>query len=320
MSKSMKIWFIIASSVVIVGLLLFSIVMTVLRWDFSKLTTVSYEKNDYTISGSYRDISIIADTADIEFVQSKEQKTTVICYEESRARHSVQVIEDCLEIRLEDSRKWYEHININYDNPKITVILPNACGEIFVKANTGDVILPDDFTFDRINVSVSTGDVKCSADTLQETKIKSSTGDIDLFDSHCGKLVLCATTGEISIENTYCDSDVNIDVTTGKTYVNDLYADHFTSTGSTGDILLKRVTPITKISIIRSTGDVTFEKCDAPEIFVQTDTGDVKGTLLSEKTFVTSTDTGRIDVSKSASGGKCEIITDTGDIKISVEK
>ena len=62
-----------------------------------------------------------------------------------------------------------------------------------------------------------------------------------------------------------------------------------------------------------------FELCDAGELFIETDTGNVKGSLLSEKIFIVSSDTGRIDVPKSTSGGRCEIETDTGDIKITLE-
>ena len=51
---------------------------------------------------------------------------------------------------------------------------------------------------------------------------------------------------------------------------------------------------------------------------VTTDTGDVKGTLLSDKIFFAETKTGRKDVPKTTAGGKCEIKTDTGDIIISV--
>jgi len=72
------------------------------------------------------------------------------------------------------------------------------------------------------------------------------------------------------------------------------------------------------LSIERSTGDVQFDGCDAGEIYVETDTGAVKGTLLSEKVFIVESDTGSIRVPKSVTGGKCEITTDTGDIKIDI--
>ena len=51
---------------------------------------------------------------------------------------------------------------------------------------------------------------------------------------------------------------------------------------------------------------------------VSTDTGDVTGSLLSAKVFVVTTDTGTVQVPKSTAGGRCEISTDTGDIRITV--
>ena len=74
------------------------------------------------------------------------------------------------------------------------------------------------------------------------------------------------------------------------------------------------------ISIERETGDVRLDRCDAAEITVLTDTGDVEGTLLSEKVFIVATDTGKKDVPESLTGGKCKITTDTGDIVIKIVK
>ena len=66
-------------------------------------------------------------------------------------------------------------------------------------------------------------------------------------------------------------------------------------------------------------GSVTFESSDAEEIFVETDTGNVTGNLLTDKVFITHTDAGRIDVPKTVTGGKCEISTDTGDVKLDIK-
>ena len=73
-----------------------------------------------------------------------------------------------------------------------------------------------------------------------------------------------------------------------------------------------------EIHIESDTGDVTFDMSDAEKIFVKTGTGDVRGTLLTGKSFSVKTDTGKIDIPKDSIGGKCEITTDTGNIKISV--
>ena len=96
--------------------------------------------------------------------------------------------------------------------------------------------------------------------------------------------------------------------------------ENLTSNGNTGDLDLMNVIANGKFSLERSTGDIKFDKCDASEIFIKTDTGDLTGSLLSEKVFIVSTDTGNIDVPKTVSGGRCEITTDTGDVKLSVKQ
>ena len=68
----------------------------------------------------------------------------------------------------------------------------------------------------------------------------------------------------------------------------------------------------------RSTGDVKFTLCDAGELFVKTTTGNVIGSLCSEKIFMAKASTGKVEVPKSVTGGICEIETSTGDIRITI--
>ena len=73
-----------------------------------------------------------------------------------------------------------------------------------------------------------------------------------------------------------------------------------------------------KFNIKNDTGDVKLENSDAGDILIETGSGNVIGTLLSEKVFITETDTGDISVPKTITGGRCEIKTDTGNIKIDI--
>ena len=75
-----------------------------------------------------------------------------------------------------------------------------------------------------------------------------------------------------------------------------------------------------KFNLERDTGKVKFNGCDAETIYVKTDTGSVTGSLLTDKVFVTDTDTGSVDVPKTITGGRCEITTDTGNIRLSIEQ
>ena len=109
-------------------------------------------------------------------------------------------------------------------------------------------------------------------------------------------------------------------LSTGDTKVNGINCKNFNSNASTGDITLRGVVATGKFALKRSTGDIKFYGCDAADVNIQTDTGDIEGEFLSDKIFVTATSTGRIDVPSSMSGGKCEIKTNTGDIKVKIVK
>ena len=126
------------------------------------------------------------------------------------------------------------------------------------------------------------------------------------------------STGDVAIHG-LAFGTVDISVSTGDIRLCDVSCKSLTTTGNTGDVSLENVLAEGRISIERSTGDVIFSSCDAAEIFVKTSTGDVFGSLRSEKVFVTTTSTGDVWCPSSASGGRCEIVTSTGDIKISLE-
>ena len=277
MKKSTKIWLITATSLVALGCIMFSVAMTKIHWDFTKLSTVKYETNTYEVTDDFNSISMLTDTADILFVQSDDKICKVVCYEMSDMKHTTTVQNNTLTINVTDEREWYDHIGITLGSPKITVYLPKTeYDSLAIKEDTGDIEVPKDFKFGTIDIATSTGD--------------------------------------ITIAGVTCEDDIVINVSTGKANLTDIKCKSFISDGSTGDISLKNVIATEKFSIERSTGDVKFDGCDATKIWVETDTGDVTGKLLSEKIFITQTSTGDVHVPKSTNGGKCEITTSTGDI------
>lgn len=311
---------IIAASLVLVGCIIFTGIMAALQWDFTKLSSAEYETSRYQIKESFRNIRIAVDTADITFVPSDNSEASVVCHEQKNMKHLVTVEDNTLVIEIVDTRKWYEYIGINFSTPKITVSLPQGeYGTLLAESDTGDVEIPKEFTFESIDISESTGNVKNYASASEVIKIKTSTGSICVENVSANMLDLSASTGEITASKLTCEGDVKIDVSTGKTNLSHIKCASVIARGSTGDISLKNVVASEKFSIERSTGDVKFDSCDAGEIFVETDTGDVTGSLLTDKMFFAETDTGRVDVPKSTAGGRCEITTDTGDIKITVE-
>lgn len=317
MKMATKIWLIIAVALVVGGLTIFTAVMTRYGWNFTKLSTQKYETNVYEIEERFSDVSIDTSTADIRFALSDDGKCKVECYEGEKEKHSVGVENGTLIIKETDERSWYDHIGINFASPKIKVYLPKEeYAALAIKASTGDIEIAKDFKFEGSEISVSTGDINFFASASGIIKIKTSTGKIFVENISAEALELSVTTGDIIVSNVVCQGDVNTKVTTGTVQLTDMKCMNLTSKGTTGKVLLENVVAREKFSIKRSTGDVIFKDSDAAEIFVKTSTGDVKGSLLTDKVFVTHTNTGSVDVPKTVDGGKCEIHTTTGDVKI----
>lgn len=319
MKKSTKIWLVIATCLLLAVGIIFGGVMTMLKWDFSKLSTVKYETNNYELNTEFENISIITNTSDIIFLPSENDKTEIICFERQKSKHSVTSKDKTLLIEVVDERKWYDYIGIDFHSPKITISIPQGMyTTLKIKSDTGNVNIPDKFDFGNIEISLNTGNVTSLASATENIRIKTSTGNILTRSLSASSLKLSTSTGEITASDIKCDNDFEINVSTGNATVTDVNCGSFTSEGSTGNILLKNVKVSGLVDIERSTGDVKFDACDASEINVETDTGNISGSLLSDKIFFAETKTGRIDVPQSTQGGKCKIETDTGDISFTI--
>ena len=315
-----KIWMIVAASLILAGSFIFVGVMSVLKWDFTKLSTTKYAEKTYEITEDFANISIIADTADITFVATDAETVQVFCREEVKMPYVVSVKDGTLDIRYENHKKWYHYISIfNFGGPKLTVYLPKGdYGSLTVHSDTGDLQAPGDLSFTNMNITTSTGDVHSSASVSGAVNIKTSTGDIYAENIAANSLSVTVSTGDVTLKNTHCTGKLHIGVSTGDSFLHNVQCGSLSSTGDTGDMKLQNVIATADFNIKRSTGDITFTRCDATELTVATSTGDVTGSLCSPKVFIPSTSTGNIHVPESTSGGKCKITTSTGNIKIQI--
>lgn len=317
--KKTKIW-LVAALLVVIGLIIFVSAMSALAWDYTKLNNTKYETNTHNISGEFKNINIETNTGDVIFLPSDNGECKVVCYEQENLKHSADIDDETLNIKIVDNRKWYDYITFTFSSPKITVYLPKESYDLLViNTDTGSVNIPDGFNFKEIKVSGDTGSVKCRSNVSGLMQIKTSTGDINIDNITAGEMNLSVSTGSVNVKSVNCEGDIKIKVDTGKVQLTDVTCKNLNSNGSTGKISLKNVIASEKLNIKRDTGDVKFTGCDAAEIYIETDTGDVTGTLLSEKVFIVRSDIGSIDVPKTVTGGRCEITTDTGDIKIRIE-
>lgn len=320
MKKSAKTMLITATVLIIVGGIIFVGVMSIFKWDFSNLSTAKYETNSYDIGEDFDSIFVNTEISDVEFLLSDDGKRRVECYEEENSKHTVGVKDGTLSIDIDNKKRWYNYVGFDFKTPQITVYLNDSdYNALTVKSSTGHVTVPKNLKFGNIDIELSTGDVECMASATGSMKIKATTGSITVSEVNAKELDLTATTGKITLSDTVCEGSVTVNTTTGKTELTELKCESLTSTGSTGAAVLNNVSATKKLSVTRSTGKITLDASDGGEVFLKTSTGNVSGSLLTDKVFITHTSTGSIDVPKTTSGGVCEISTSTGNIKMTIK-
>ena len=316
MKKATKILLITALALLLVGGAAFTLLLAGCGWDLAALSGGELETHEYEITDRFDDIKILADTADIRFLPSEDGTCRVVTRDDRGITHAASVEDGCLTVRHRDERPWYEHITLFglWDN-EVTVYLPaGEYASLTVETSTSDVAIPRDFTFGSLSLTLSTGDITASASVTGEARFTASTGDITLAGLSAGTLTLAVSTGDITLTDVACDGRLTVNVTTGDIRMSSVRMGSLTTKGSTGDIRMTDTVAEGTLSLERSTGDITLDGCDAAEVFIRTTTGDVSGRFLTDKVFLVETSSGDREVPRGIIGGRCEIITSSGDI------
>ena len=309
-------------------------------FNFKKLDENSNNNSSYDIKENINNISIISKTADIMILPSDTEYVKVVCEkEENKCTHNVTVENGTLLIEYNDERKWYEYIQVfSYEDSMVYVYLPaGEYSQLSIKSDTSDVKVASDFSFKSIDVSLdtgdteiyasatdfvhvkaSTGDVKLDGINTGDIKVNTSTGDMSFGNCNANTLSVSSDTGDVSVSSVTLSGAFNQKVTTGKTQISDMTCQSFTTNGDSGSISMTNLVASGIVSIERSTGKVNLTGCDAGEFAIETSTGDVKASLLTEKIFIIRTNTGKINVPETLTGGKCKIVTNTGDITVNI--
>lgn len=318
MSRGKK-WIVAALVLLVLGVLICAASYRAFGFDLGKLSTVKLVTKTYDVSEEFRSIRIDGDTEKISFVLSRDGSCSVVCLEEEDDPHQVSVQGDTLRIERNVRQKAHINFGIMTERPAITVYLPETAYEaLTVDADTGDVEVPAELCFVSISVTLDTGSVRCQASAEGDISIRTDTGRITVSDLTADGMKLASDTGWIEAANVDVRGDLEITEDTGRVTMDHVTCRNFTSRGDTGDLVMTKVLASGEFNLERSTGDIEFKDCDADTIVVITDTGDVFGTLLSDKVFLTRSDTGRIQVPETITGGTCKITTDTGDIRIEI--
>ena len=287
----------IAVLVVLVGGILLGI--GIKNQDFSKtygeIVDTIYEPKD-----EFNDISIKGDVSDFEIVKSDEDKVRITCHESEKVYSTVSVSNNTLHIDQKDTRAWYE---------KITwFVLPNT------RKLTVTIYLPKT-DYQKLSFDIATGDLCLKDVSFENLSVKTSTGDIT-FDNVKSSLFSASTsTGNIKVYNVDVLNTLDIRANTGDVLLENVNATDAIIKTATGNETLKNVISTHTLKLQASTGDIRFTCIDSKSITLKTSTGDIKGDILTPKTFTTNK---KHAVVPQTTGDECIAETSVGDIRITI--
>jgi DUF4097 and DUF4098 domain-containing protein YvlB len=248
----------------------------------TKLSTEKYETNTYEITEDFTNINVNVKMINITVMKSETETASVVCMESKKIKYDVSVSNGVLVVEVDNNRRWY------------------------------------DFSFESVKINSHTGDVSLTSSS-DEVNIKLSTGNIKLENINIDNASLVTATGNHYLKNVVATNNVFIESSTGTITLNNVDCKNLTAITDTGRVKLTDVIATGRFEISTETGGVTLEDSDASEMNIETSTGSVKGTILTPKIFMARSDTGKINVPETTTGGICRIRTSTGNISITIK-
>lgn len=319
MKKGVKGVIITAAIFISMGLTLAIAGMALMDFDWFKLSTVQYEEVSHKVTESFDSLDIRDVEYDIRILRSSDGECRVVCKDSEKIYHTLSVTGGMLTVNRVDERMWFERIGIFWTQDLcVTVYLPKAeYDRLLLKSVSGDVKIDPGFTFSRAEVSSTSGDIHFAGNVIESLTAKSVSGNVTVRNTFGGSVSVSSTSGELNLHGVTC-RPLTVSSTSGEVNLSDITASLLTASSTSGDIELSSVLSSGEMAVTTVSGEIELHRCDGESLQLKSSSGDIGGTLLTGKTFVTKTTSGDIRVPAESVGGRCEIITASGDIAVCI--
>ena len=273
----------------------------------------------YIVSEEFKNIELDSKDANVSIKRSDDDICKVVCGENDKVYHDVEVKNGVLTIKRNHKEIWFFSIIGLSDLNKMEIYLPSDnYDSLMVNAKSGSVEILDNFVFENVEIDSQSGNI--TIEKIQSKNVTSTlkSGNIRLKDIKSINVHLQTKSGDVTIENAILDGDVSVSCDSGSVKMSDLKSDLLTISTKSGIINLSNVLIDNNMTLISQSGTVKLNACDSETLKITTSSGSVRGSLRSPKIFITKSKSGNISVPASITGGKCEIETRSGNIKIEI--
>lgn len=330
----MKKMLVLASVLIILGGVIFTMSSCGNNWDFMTIFKGRMEEKVTNIDDSVSGIEILTDTADITLLTSEDEKCKVLAKDKKKINYSVTVDDGMLKISSKDERRWYERL-FDFGKPILNVYLPKGeYSTLSIEESTGNVTIPSDFSFTSIDIDLSTGNTLLGASGAESVRINASTGDVKVENNSCGSLDIDVSTGTTTLNNVTCAGNINMKCSTGDAYIDNISYKSLTYVGDTADVKINNLKASENTAIERSTGHISIINAvctgnlttktstgkteimgvECADLSVTVSTGKAILSDINCATLTTAGDTGDVNLVNVIASGKFDIKRDTGDV------
>ncbi|MGM9625142.1 MAG: DUF4097 family beta strand repeat-containing protein [Eubacteriales bacterium] len=318
MKHSTKIALITGLISIAAGLLLLFCTSAIVGFDFRRLSTETFEKQETVITEPFQNIDISAVESDVTIIKS--DTASVICYDSEGIVTEVTVENGTLTIARKDKRPWYEHITVSFweGNRGMTVYLPeNKYDSMNIHTLSGSIAIDESISAQNIDLKTTSGEIRASVSAEKDVHVVSTSGSVTLRESSAKTLTASAVSGDVYLDSCTVKGMLHAETTSGALRLSHCRAEELqlkTTSGETeiSDVLLQASASIKSVS-----GEIEFEAFDAQTIEIKSTSGDVGGSFLTGKVYHTKTTSGNVRVpDEDPSGGICTVTTTSGNIRI----
>ena len=304
------------------GLLISFVALAALDFNFFEMGTMEPVTNTYAVSEGFTKISVWGSECDVRLIPSEDAACTVLCNETDRITHVVTVRNGTLTIERTDDRKWFEHIGFmwSYWGPiEVIVYLPEgAYDDLYIRTASGDVDVPGDFSFTQAEVDGVSGSIRFAADVKGALRLKAVSGSIQVGGVAPETLTVESTSGKVAVDAAEVGEAFSCKTVSGDQRIDRVTCRNASVYSTSGVVVASDLVASEQIRMEAVSGSLKLERCDADTLWLKTVSGDVTGTLRTEKAFLASTVSGSVHVPDSGAGGTCEVRTVSGSIRLDV--
>lgn len=281
-----------------------------------------YERDVLESSSLINFITVDSESARVIILPSEDEKCIVkytglepeICSAEittgnlSVEQKSVPVFRGFTGVRFTESRidiylpnSYYESLNVETESGSVSVFDGFSCRKSHIKTESGSVKISfSDDESTSVSVSTQSGSIAAKGiNALEDVSLESESGSIIASDIKTDYLQASTRSGRIEVSDAQVSRSV-IDSKSGRIELTDFISFHSLKANTqSGAILLYGV--------------------DSENIDMESASGRIAGSLLSQKRFDASSASGSVNVPKSGGDGECRIKTASGSINIEIK-